>query len=135
MLSLTTVTSLTLPSAMPSTWSNLRNQPTLSRLDTFLYTPKWETITQDLFLESPCIIFQLFWNLQNFKWGTVSFKFINAFLNEVGFKKNVEIWWNNTNQLRFLGYSFMRRLKQLSSTIKQYSIQKKVLLVQTNPCG
>ncbi|KAA0039966.1 LINE-1 retrotransposable element ORF2 protein [Cucumis melo var. makuwa] len=104
------------------TWSNLRVQPVLSRIDRFLYTANWENlftahysktlsrVTSDHFpiaLESSMI-----------SWGPSPFKFINVHLKEPWFKKNVTIWWKNLRQGGHPGFSFMKKLKQLSAIIR-----------------
>ncbi|KAA0040038.1 LINE-1 retrotransposable element ORF2 protein [Cucumis melo var. makuwa] len=104
------------------TWSNLRVQPVLSRIDRFLYTTNWENlftahysktlsrVTSDHFpiaLESSMI-----------SWGPSPFKLINVHLKESWLKKNVTYWWKNLRQEGHPGFSFMRKLKQLSAIIR-----------------
>ncbi|KAA0039770.1 LINE-1 retrotransposable element ORF2 protein [Cucumis melo var. makuwa] len=104
------------------TWSNLRVHPVLSRIDRFLYTTNWENlftahysktlsrVTSDHFpivLESSLI-----------SWGPSPFKLINVHLKEPWFKNNVTNWWKNLRQEGHPGFSFMRKLKQLSTIIR-----------------
>ncbi|TYK02928.1 LINE-1 retrotransposable element ORF2 protein [Cucumis melo var. makuwa] len=56
----------------------------------------------------------------NLKWGPAPFRFTNSLLKDIHFNKNLKVWWNNTSQSGHLGYAFMRRLKQLSNSIKNW---------------
>ena len=107
------------------TWSNLRAQPILSRLNIFLYTPNWEILFEPHFSKMlPRVTsdhFSIALESNSLKWGCSPFIFTNSFLKEVSFKQNIEVWWKNTAQVGHPGYSFMGRLKQLSYTIKNWS--------------
>ncbi|KAE8645642.1 hypothetical protein Csa_020231 [Cucumis sativus] len=105
-----------------------------SRLDRFLYTPNWESIFEPhfsrLLLRETSDHFSITLESNSLKWGPSPFRFTNTFLKEVSFKQNFEHWWTNTAQAGHPGYSFMRRLKQLSQTIKSWSKSIKDSIVE-----
>ncbi|KAL0559838.1 hypothetical protein IC582_000218 [Cucumis melo] len=111
------------------TWSNLRAQATLSRLDRFLFTSHWENIfpghTSKVLTRTTSDHFPIVLESSMISWGPSPFRFTNAYLNDPDYKKNIEFWWGNTSQPGYAGYSFMRRLKQLALKIKTWGRDKK----------
>lgn len=55
-------------------------------------------------------------------WGPSPFRFDNYLIKERPFLSQIDSWWNSTYQDGFPGYSFIRRLKQLSAKIKSWKI-------------
>lgn len=108
------------------TWSNLRVQPTLFKLDRFLYSTGWENLFIMHYSRTTSDHFPVVLETKNLSWGPAPFRFSNYFLKKISFKKNLEFWWLNTHQSGHPGYSLMRRLRQLSTFIKEWSKKKKV---------
>ena len=103
------------------TWSNIRLNPTFSRLDRFRYTSNWEQVFKPhhsktlqrtvsnhfpISMESPQI-----------KWGPWPFRLNCSSFNEKFFIKNIQSLWKNTYQGGHPGYSFIHRLKVLAADV------------------
>ncbi|TYK05808.1 LINE-1 retrotransposable element ORF2 protein [Cucumis melo var. makuwa] len=112
------------------TWSNLRNPPTFSRLDRFLYNSRWETLfnphitrtlsrpTSDHF---PLVCED---STSTLRWGPAPFRLNSIALNDPKFKRNMERWWELSVQNGHPGFSFIRRLKSLANLIKPWQKEK-----------
>ncbi|KAL0552328.1 hypothetical protein IC582_011437 [Cucumis melo] len=112
------------------TWSNLRNPPTFSRIDRFLYNSSWESLfsphTTRTLPRSTSDHFPLVCEDSNPKlsWGPVPFRLNSIALNDPDFKRNMGRWWENSIQDGHPGYSFIQRLKSLANFIKPWQKEK-----------
>lgn len=113
------------------TWSNLRKQPMLSRLDRFLISPGWE---QRFFIHHCRVLtritfdhFSIMLEARTFPWGPSPFKLNNLWLKDETFKMNIENWWKENQQDGHPGYSFMMKLKHLAKITKAWQHNKKWL--------
>lgn len=119
------------------TWSNLRTQTILSRLDHFLCTTQWEDRFSTHFSRTLERVtsdhFHLVLEDSHLNQVPTPFHFNNINLELHSINKNVKGWQDSTSQVGFLGYSFNRRLKQLANRIKSWqSRQKKVTEEEKN---
>lgn len=97
------------------TWFNLRIQPTLSRIDRFLYTAGWKNLFSSHYSKTLSRItldhFLLMLESSSLSWGPPPSRFSNHLIRDNHIKNNFENWWKNTHQAGHSGFSFMRRLK------------------------
>ncbi|KAA0058104.1 LINE-1 retrotransposable element ORF2 protein [Cucumis melo var. makuwa] len=112
------------------TWSNLRNPPTFSHLDRFLYNSSWEILfnphitrtlprtTSDHF---PLVCED---STSTLRWGPAPFRLNSITLNDPEFKRNMERWWELSIQNGHPGFSFIQRLKSLANLIKPWQKEK-----------
>ncbi|KAL4032276.1 hypothetical protein IC575_005346 [Cucumis melo] len=112
------------------TWSNLRNPPTFSRIDRFLYNSTWENLfsphTTRTLPRSTSDHFPLVCENSNTKlsWGPVPFRLNSIALSDPEFKRNMGRWWENSIQDGHPGFSFIQRLKSLANFIKPWQKEK-----------
>ncbi|TYK10356.1 LINE-1 retrotransposable element ORF2 protein [Cucumis melo var. makuwa] len=104
------------------TWSNLKAQPILSRIDRFLYTADWENLFTAHYSKTLSRVtsdhFPIVLESSTISWGPLPFKLINVHLKEPWFKNNIRNWWNNLRHEGHPGFSFMKKLKNLSVIIR-----------------
>ncbi|XP_050944096.1 uncharacterized protein LOC127150413 [Cucumis melo] len=104
------------------TWSNLRAQPILSRIDRFLYTVGWENLFTAHYSKTLSRVtsdhFPIILESSTISWGPLPFRLINVHLKESWFKNNFRSWWNNLRQDGHPGFSIMKKLKNLSIIIR-----------------
>ncbi|KAA0058554.1 LINE-1 retrotransposable element ORF2 protein [Cucumis melo var. makuwa] len=112
------------------TWSNLRNSPTFSRLDRFLFNSSWEILfkphitrtlprpTSDHF---PLVCED---STSTLRWGPAPFRLNSIALNDPEFKRNMERWWELSVQNGHPRFSFIQRLKSLANLIKPWQKEK-----------
>ena len=82
------------------TWSNMRRNPTCSRIDSFLFTKVWEQNCNKHFLRTLVRTlldyFLIGLETNQIKWGPCPFRLNNSSLMEKDFKKNIQVWWKDT---------------------------------------
>lgn len=76
-----------------NTWSNLRSQPTISRLDRLLYSKSWEIFFMPHYSRTLSKVtnhFSIVLKTTNLDGGPCPFRFSNVLLQNVTFKKNAK---------------------------------------------
>ncbi|TYK27679.1 LINE-1 retrotransposable element ORF2 protein [Cucumis melo var. makuwa] len=110
------------------TWSNLRINQVLSRLDRFLYNSPWEQTFKPhyskILSRTTPDHFPLALESSEIRWGPSPFQINNFYLNDVESKNNMKNWWFYTTNEGYLSFAFMQRLKQLASKIKVWQNEK-----------
>ncbi|BFG20710.1 hypothetical protein CerSpe_069840 [Prunus speciosa] len=107
------------------TWSNMRENAILRRLDRFLFTPDWEELFPHVRQEAlPKVTFDhcpILLDLKAKKWGPVPFKFENLWLKQQDFRGKFKKWWEEERQEGWEGFKFMKKLKAVKGKVKDWS--------------
>uniref|UniRef100_A0A2N9G4U0 Reverse transcriptase domain-containing protein n=1 Tax=Fagus sylvatica TaxID=28930 RepID=A0A2N9G4U0_FAGSY len=107
------------------TWSNNRGNPSMSRIDRFLFTTDWDGCFSLIWQKRLCRLLSdhspIMLDCGDGHWGRRLFRFENMWLKAEGFLEKVGNWWTSYQFDGSSSYILAKKLKSLKLDLKKWN--------------
>ncbi len=109
------------------TWTNNRDNATMSHLDRFLYSANWEDYNQNMSQRRlPRLLsdhFPILLKCGEFSSGKRPFRFEKMWFRAEGFMEKVRSWWESYSFTGTPSFILANKLKALKSNLKKWNAE------------